>query len=106
MKTLIESIKINTISFESGDKNVYVNATLSTGNLNYPSDLVISNTDINLIINKLQQQNPDEDISTFFDEEKMYDGSIFYKLNSSKYTTTNFYVNQLEFSQQIKQIRA
>jgi hypothetical protein len=49
----------------------------------------------------LQQQNPDEDISTFFDEEKMYDGSIFYKLNSSKYTTTNFYVNQLEFSQQI-----
>ncbi len=106
MKTLIESIKINTISFESGDTNVYVNAILSKEKLSYPSDLIISYTDLNVIINKLQQQNPDEDISTFFDEEKMYDGSTYYKLNSSKYSNTNFQVNYLEFTNKVKQIRA
>jgi hypothetical protein len=106
MKTLIESIKINTISFESGDTNVYVNAILSKEKLSYPSDLVISHTDLNVIINKLQQQNPESDISSYFDEEIMYDGSSFYRLNSAKYSTTNFQVNHFEFTQKIKQIRA
>lgn len=106
MITLFESLKINRITFESGDQNVYVNAVVKKESLSYPTDLIVNFTDLNILINKLQENNPDSDISSLFEEEKMYDGGSFYQLNSEKYQNNNFQINHLEFANSVKQIRA
>ncbi|MBI1835695.1 MAG: hypothetical protein HYR91_00365 [Flavobacteriia bacterium] len=106
MKTQFETVEITKIYFESGDSNVYVNSTIKKENLSCPTEMIVSFSDLNLIINKLQQINPESDISAFFEEEKMYDGSLLYTLNSKKHQGNSFFINQLEFNHSIKQIRA
>lgn len=106
MKTNLENIYINQISFETGDQYVYANVTLQKNSLSYPSQLILNFTDLNIMINRLQQKNPDTIISSLFLEEKMYDGSLLYTLSADKNPDTDFYLNRIEFTEQIKQIRA
>ena len=106
MRTRFENVNINTISFETGDNNLYVNTTIQKEMLKYQSQLILNFSDLNVLINKLQENNPDSDISTLFEEDKMYDGSTLYTLNSSKHQSNCFELKQLEFIHEIKQIRA
>ena len=51
MKTRFENVNINTISFETGDNNVYVNTTITREMLSYQSQLILNFTDLNVLIN-------------------------------------------------------
>jgi hypothetical protein len=106
MRTRFENVNINKISFETGDNNVYVNTTIKRDQFKYQSQLILNFSDLNVLINKLQEQNPDCDISSLFEEDKLYDGSSMYTLNTNKYGDNCFELNQLEFVHEIKQIRA
>ena len=107
MKAYFEQIEIHKISFETGDKNVLVDAKIKKGNLSFETELIISFSDLNCLINQLHKVvNYDIDFSSMFETEKMYDGNLLYTLDLTEKFDSKISIDVLEFNHEIRQIRA
>ena len=107
MKTGFNKMEIEKITFETGDAEVLIQANVYKGKLSYNSQLILNFTDLNVILNKIQNQmNDDEEISSFFDVDKMYNGNLLYTLDLEKKLQKKILLESVEFNHQIKQIRA
>jgi len=107
MKTIFESLKINKIIFETGDSDVIVNTNIQQGGMSYESDIVINHSDLNALINRMQQKvNENIDISSLFESEKMYNGNLLYTLDVEKVINEHILIDSMSFNNHIKQIRA
>jgi hypothetical protein len=107
MEAKFDKIQIQKITFETGDSDVLVNANIQQGKLSYDSQLIIGYSDLNLLINKMQQLvNDDQDISEMFESEKMYNGNLMYTLDIEKKIDQNMLIEQVHFNNGFKQIRA
>ena len=85
MKSGFNKMEIEKIIFETGDQEVLLNANVVKGNLSYRSQLILNFTDLNLLLNKIQGQIGDnEEVSSLFDIEKMYNGNLLYTLDIEK----------------------
>ena len=68
MNATFDKLEIQKIVFETGDLDVLVMANITQGNLSYNSQLIISHTDLNILINELQKSAQDDlDFSSMFD---------------------------------------
>lgn len=107
MKAVFDKINIHKITFETGDSDVCVNTTIQQGNLSYDSELVISFSDLNILINKMQKQIGDQiDVSSLFESDKMYNGNLLYNLDVEKKLNTPILLESMVFTHSIRQIRA
>lgn len=107
MKATFDKINIHQITFETGNSDVWVNTTIQQGNLYYDSELVISFSDLNVLINNMQKQVSDQtDISSLFETDKMYNGNLMYCLDFEKKLNTSIQLESMEFNHSIRQIRA
>lgn len=105
MSTYIEQLEIQEIYFESTDNQVLVKGTLYKEHLNYPTQLVVNQSDLNKIVNALQAINPDVSIFDAFEVDRLYNGSNAYTLSAEKNDSLAFQINNLIFNDLI-QIRA
>ena len=107
MKATFDKMNIHQITFETGESDVWVNTTIQQGNLSYDTELVISFTDLNILINKMQKEVDDQiDISSLFETDKMYNGNLMYSLDLEKKINTTIQLEFMEFNHSIRQIRA
>lgn len=107
MKAMFDKMNIHKITFETGDSDVYVNTTIQQGNLSYDTELVISFSDLNVLINNMQKQiDHQTDISSLFETDKMYNGNLMYNLDFEKKLNRSVQLESMEFTQSIRQIRA
>ena len=64
MEAKFDKIEVQQITFETGDHEVIVKANVQQGNLSYDTQLLISFSDLNCLINNIQKQMIEEiDIS-------------------------------------------
>ena len=107
MKSGFNKMEIEQIIFETGDQEVLINANVVKGNLSYRSQLILNFTDLNLLLNKIQGQIGDnEEVSSLFDIEKMYNGNLLYTLDFEKKLDKKLTIDSIEFNHEVKQIRA
>lgn len=107
MKATFDKMNIHQITFETGESDVWVKTTIQQGNLSYDTELVISFTDLNLLINKMQKEVENQiDISSLFETDKMYNGNLMYSLDLEKKINTSIQLEFMEFNNSIRQIRA
>lgn len=107
MRSGFNKMEIEQIIFETGDQEVLLNANVVKGNLSYRSQLILNFTDLNLLLNKIQGQIGDnEEVSSLFDIEKMYNGNLLYTLDIEKKLDQTILLDSIEFNHEIKQIRA
>ncbi len=107
MKMKFDNISVNKIVFETGNEDVSVSANVLKGNLSYETELVISFSDLNLLINKIQKNGPEnKDISSLFESEKMYNGNLLYTLDLEKKISYPISLGTIEFNNNVRQIRA
>jgi uncharacterized protein YkuJ len=106
MRSTFEKLAINSIQFETSNETVYVQSSVYSNNLSYNTELILTHSDLNRIINRLMQLNEDISISEMFTVENSYDGSLLYSLNFSNYPSVFTTIEGMEFLQVPKQIRA
>ncbi len=100
-------MEISKIVFETGDTDVFVNANIQQGKLSYETQLIVGFSDLNYLINKMQQKlNNDSDVSALFESEKMYNGNLLYTLDVDKKIHDSIILDLISFDHSIKQIRA
>lgn len=107
MNAIFDKMEIRYITFETGDTDVLVNALIQQGALSYETQLVMGFSDLNILINKMQQKlNSDIDVSSLFETEKMYNGNLMYSLDVEKRIESTVQLEAMEFNHTIRQIRA
>lgn len=107
MAAIFDKLEIQKIIFETGDSDVFVSANITQGNLSYMTQLIVSYTDLNILINKMQRIVKDDiDISSLFESEKMYNGNLLYTLDIEKKLDSIIELNSFSFDHNIRQIRA
>lgn len=99
-------IEINQVLFETNDQEVLVKGELHKGHLKFATDIIISHSQLNQLMNQIQKQNPTADFSNLFKTEKMYDGEVLYSANFTADTTNFVDINLLTDSTHLRQIRA
>lgn len=107
MKATFDKLEIQKIQFETGYLDVIVNANITQGNMSYNTQLIVSHTDLNILINKMQKTvREDLDISSMFESEKMYNGNLLYTLDIDKKINSIMELKSFSFDNNIRQIRA
>ena len=100
------SIKVNTVLFESNDSEVLIKGNVTSGVMNYNTDLIISHTQLNMIFNNLQNQNRNVSVNDYLVSESMYNGETLYSADFSELDFNQIFLTDIEGSQPLKQIRA
>lgn len=106
MKVAEKTIEIKSIQFESNDPDVLVKGIVSQGNLNYPTDILVSQTQLNKIVNSLKKQNSSFDLNKYLLIETMYNNETLFTANLDENVNSKLALHQLLNTQTFVQIRA
>ena len=106
MNTSIKTIEVNTILFESNDPEVLVKGTMTKGHMAFETDMLISQSQLNRLINQLQRQNNNLEVSALLKSEKMYNDETLYTAELSEVSNRSIDLQDLSVISPIKQIRA
>jgi hypothetical protein len=106
MRTLFDKINIESIEFESGNQEVYVNCKITQGFQTFQSELVLNHTDLNLLIGRIQQVATQTDILSYFDKFELENGQAYYSLQMQRTSLADLWLNDIQFGDTMKQIRA
>lgn len=83
-----QSIAIQEISLFTGKDEICLKGRMSQDQLSYDTTVFISSTQLNKIINQLQLQNEDEDVSGSFSSSLDNEGNRFMWLDTQKWNNT------------------
>ena len=106
MNTSIRTIEVNTILFESNDPEVLVKGTMTKGHMTFETDMLISQSQLNRLINQLQRQNNNLEMSQLLRSDKMYDNETLYTAELSSVSNRSINLRDLSVLRPVKQIRA
>jgi len=106
MSTLNKTIEIKSIQFESSEPEVLIKGNISQGTLTYPTDILISQTQLNIIVNQLKKKNTNFNFSETLTVESMYDNEKMFTSHLSSTVDSTFYLNDLLPPKSYIQIRA
>lgn len=106
MEATHKTLQINSILFESGDQDVLVKGTVTSGFMTYNTDVLISMSMLNLVISQLQKENESLDFNELLVSEKMDDGQWMYSAHLDHVDHRMIDLGSLAPSQAIRQIRA
>ncbi len=106
MNAISTTLRIDSIIFDNTDTKVLIKGETFKNHLSYMSEMFISFSELNVLINRLQQQNPAFNVSEMFTEE--YFGSDFYQTSMEAASLENnlVYMDFLSFKSGKKLIRA
>lgn len=97
---------VESILFEANDADVLMKGTTVKGVMQYESDWIISQTQLNMVLNMLQRQNADSTIHECIKSEPMYDGETLFSGNFTGLSNASIDLNSISTSIPMKQIRA
>lgn len=106
MRAIFDKINIESIQFESGSREVHVNCKISQGNLTFRSELLVDHTDLNKLMGRIQQLSEQTDLMNCFDRFDMQDGQEYYSLELQKTGLGDLWIDNVEFENALRQIRA
>ncbi|MDX2362027.1 MAG: hypothetical protein QNK23_14555 [Crocinitomicaceae bacterium] len=106
MDTNIQSFAVETIIFESNDTEVLLKGVAHQGHMAYSTDMIISHTQLNQVINTLHRQNSSLNIHELLTTEKMYNDEILYTAKLSESIDAQINLSEFIFDQPVVQIRA
>lgn len=99
-------IEIKALLFESNDPEVLVKGTIQKGHMNFETDVIISQSQLNSLINQLQKQNHGREVYEFLSSKKMYNGEIMYTAELSDLENRMVNLADIFPIESIRQIRA
>jgi hypothetical protein len=99
-------IAISSMVFTSNDPEVLIKGNVSRGKLSYETELLITQTQLNMVLNQLSKQNESFSVDTYLKSERvdMYE-QLFYADFSSVLNPT-IDIRPMMKANQITQIRA
>ena len=81
MNTLSKKFDISRITFETGDNEVVLTGTMFQGLMNYASELIISFSQLNSVLNQLAKSNSGFNIQNHMTKQHMYEDQYMYEVN-------------------------
>ncbi len=99
-------VRIDSILFDNTDTKVLINGETFKEHLSYQSQLFISFTELNQLLNRLQQLNPEVRVSELFQEERLDDTFTQHYLDGHVLNNTLIELSHCLSNPDKKQIRA
>lgn len=106
MSTEGKTFDITTILFESNDTSVLVKGIINQGHMNYTSDITVSMSQLNQLLNQLRRQNEEFDLDDLMNSERMYNDETLYTIRLNESINCRVILDQLTNQDSIMQIRA
>jgi hypothetical protein len=100
------NFNVQSILFESNDPEVIMRGTMVKGVMQYESEIILTHTQLNMVMNLLQRQNAETTIHTFISSEPMYDGGLLYSGNFTELPNASIALDAITINEPMKQIRA
>lgn len=98
--------EIERIMFESNDTSVLMIGKVHEYYMNYNSEIIISSSHLNQLLNQLKRKNKDLDLYNLMITEPMFNGETLFTINMIKAYNNYVNLNELTNQDNIKQIRA
>ncbi|NVK64520.1 MAG: hypothetical protein HWE22_08020 [Flavobacteriales bacterium] len=106
MNTAHNNIAITSLVFTSNDPEVLVKGNVSKGKLNYETELLISQTQLNMVVNQLSKQNETFQINDYLKSEQVDQYEQLFYADFSELSNRLIDIRPIVKNHQIKQIRA
>lgn len=106
MENQLNFIDVEGLLFESNDHEVLLQGTIHEGFLKYQTEIIISQTQLNIVLNQLQKQNESIQIDQFICREEMYNNEVLYNAKFADHLDKCIDLSSLTSFERIKQIRA
>ena len=99
-------MELSSVVFLSTDREVLVKGSMLKGHMSYETDLLVSHTQLNRMLNDLRRTNTDFSEETFLKSETIENNDTLYYADFS--TLSNAFVNisSISDTKNIRQIRA
>lgn len=95
METTVKKLSINSIQFESNNLEVLIKGSMSHGHLSHPADILVSQTQLNKIINQLTKQNNAFEFESFMSAEPMYNNETIYTVNFDHNVNSTLFLHEI-----------
>lgn len=106
MEATHSNFNVQSILFESNDPEVLMRGTMVKGVMQYESEIILTHTQLNMVMNLLQQQNAETTIHDFISSETMYDGGLLYSGTFAGLPNASIALDRISTNVPMKQIRA
>jgi hypothetical protein len=106
MKTLVDSILINRLQMESSSNEVLLNCVIYEEGGQYESDVVLSATAMNVLLNELAFRGIELNFDTDGEEVRLPDGEILYALDLSQSMQAPVFLPLYSIPDQVRLMRA
>lgn len=106
MNTYNSIMKISSIVYDTCDSNVLINAQTIKNHLSYETQLMVSFSELNRILNQLQKLNPMVTVSDLFEEERLDQQYSQFFMKTDGLNNTTVLVDHFLIDSEKKQIRA
>ena len=105
MENRVKYLELQKLAFMTDSNEICIKGDVINGLLSYPSEFRVDSSQINRILNKIQAQNPDEEIGELLISEKLPNGDLYYSMNFEGKTAI-IELHELEQVHRCIQIRA
>lgn len=106
MKKVHDKIAISSLVFTTNDPEVLVKGIVSRGKLSYETELLITQTQLNMVINQLSRQNESFSVDNYLKSEQVDQYEQLYYADLSSVVHSTIDIRPIVKSRQITQIRA
>ncbi|MDB0037889.1 hypothetical protein N9F08_00850 [bacterium] len=100
------SIAISSLVFTSNDSEVLVKGNVSRGQLSYETELLITQTQLNMVLNQLNKQNDSFSVANYLKSEQVDQYEQLYYADFSSVENVIIDIRPIIKEHQIMQIRA
>lgn len=100
------TFNIGQIIFESNDNEVMLKGKVNDGFLTYESDLIISFSQLNTVLNSLSSVNADFTIDSYMKKAYMGENTYLYEADLSELNDNQISLFDISLQSNIRQIRA
>ena len=106
MNTQSKKFDISRITFETGDNEVVLTGTMFQGLMNYASELIISFSQLNSILNQLAKINNGFNIQNHMTKQHMFEDQYMYEVNLNNEINTQVNLASMSSNDSMRLIRA
>ncbi len=99
-------IAISSLVFTSNDPEVLIKGSVSRGKLSYETELLITQTQLNMVLNQLSRQNESFTVDAYLKSEQVDQYEQLYYADFSAVENTIIDIRPIVKAHQIMQIRA
>jgi hypothetical protein len=106
MNTEVRTFNVSRIIFESNDSEVMLKGQVNDGYLTYDSDLIISFSQLNSVLNSLASSNSSFSIDSYMNKEYMGDNAYLYEADLTQLNDNQIDLFDISYQSNVRQIRA